>query len=145
MVLFGASQKLNLSFSQHVPYSKDYKPYSCISYNTNNILFQKKINSTSCDLKVNIFDSHLDYVNHFNVLLKDENFLGIRYIFDEIYLFTSFNNGVETILKCRVLDITSKFQSPKNLFSEKREYLNSFSPVSNIGLLSWFPTGMYNK
>lgn len=121
MVLFGSSQKLNLSFSQHVPYSKDYKPYSCISYNSNNILFQKKINSTSCDLKVNIFDSHLDDVNHFNVLLKDENFLGIRHIFDEIYLFTSFNNGVETILKCRVLDITSNFQSPKNLFSEKNK------------------------
>ena len=130
MVLFGSSQKLNLSFSQHVPYSKDYKPYSCISYNTNNILFQKKINSTSCDLKVNIFDSHLDDVNHFNVLLKDENFLGIRYIFDEIYLFTSFNNGVETILKCRVLDITSNFQSPKTYFLKK-------TSLDTLQLYSW--------
>ena len=106
IVLFGMSQKLNLSFSQHVSYSKDYKPLSCFSYKSNNILFQKKINSKSCDLKVNIFDSHLDDVNHFNVLLKDENFIGIRYIFDEIYLFTSFNNGVETILRCRVLDLS---------------------------------------
>jgi hypothetical protein len=36
-------------------------------------------------------------------------------------LFTSFNNGVETILKCRVLDITSNFFSPKNLFAEKNK------------------------
>ena len=109
IVSFGISQKLNLSFSQHVPYSKDYKPLSCISYKSNNVLFQKKINSKFCDLKVNIFDSHLDDVNHFNVLLKDENFIGIRHIFGEIYLFTSVNNGVEAILKCRVLDITSNF------------------------------------
>ena len=121
MFSFGISQKLNLSFSQHVPYSKDYKPLSCISYKSNNILFQKKINSKSCDLKVNIFDSHLDEVNHFNVLLKDENFIAIRHIFGEIYLFTSFNNSVETILKCRVLDITSNFLPPKNLFTEKNK------------------------
>ena len=121
MFSFGISQKLNLSFSQHVPYSKDYKPLSCISYKSNNILFQKKINSKSCDLKVNIFDSHLDEVNHFNVLLKDENFIAIRHIFGEIYLFTSFNNSVETILKCRVLDINSNFLPPKNLFTEKNK------------------------
>ena len=121
LVLFGISQKLNLSFSQHFPYSKDYKPLSCISYKSNNILFQKKINSKFCDLKVNVFDSHLDDVNHFNVLLKDENFIGIRHIFGEIYLFTSVNNGVETILKCRVLDITSNFLNPKNLFAEKNK------------------------
>ena len=121
MFSFGISQKLNLSFTQHVPFSKDYKPLSCISYKSNNILFQKKINSKSCDLKVNIFDSHLDEVNHFNVLLKDENFIAIRHIFGEIYLFTSFNNSVETILKCRVLDITSNFLPPKNLFTEKNK------------------------
>ena len=89
IVSFGISQKLNLSFSQHVPYSKDYKPLSCISYKSNNVLFQKKINSKFCDLKVNIFDSHLDNVNQFNVLLENENFIGIREIFGEIYLFTS--------------------------------------------------------
>ena len=121
MFSFGISQKLNLSFTQHVPFSKDYKPLSCISYKSNNILFQKKINSKSCDLKVNIFDSHLDEVNHFNVLLKDENFIAIRHIFGEIYLFTSFNNSVETILKCRVLDINSNFLPPKNLFTEKNK------------------------
>ena len=121
MFSFGTSQKLNLSFSQHVPYSKDYKPLSCISYKSNNILFQKKINSKSCDLKVNIFNSHLDNVNHFNILLKDENFIGIRHIFGEIYLFTSFSNSVETILKCRILDITSNFLPPKNLFTEKNK------------------------
>ena len=121
MFSFGISQKLNLSFTQHVPFSKDYKPLSCISYKSNNILFQKKINSKSCDLKVNIFDSHLDNVNHFNVLLEDENFIGIRHIFGKIYLFTSVNNGVETILKCRVLDITSNFLPPKNLFTEKNK------------------------
>jgi len=121
IVSFGISQKLNLSFSQHVPYSKDYKPLSCISYKSNNILFQKKINSKFCDLKVNIFDSHLDDVNHFNVILKDENFIGVRHIFGEIYLFTSVNNGVEAILKCRVLDITSNFLTPKNLFTEKNK------------------------
>ena len=122
MVFFGKSQKMNLSFSQHVPYSRDYKPLSCISYNSNNILFQKKINSKYCDLKVNIFDSHLSNINHFNVVLKDEKFLGIRHIFSEIYLFTSFNNGVETILKCRVLDISSNFSPPKNLFAEKNKF-----------------------
>jgi predicted heme/steroid binding protein len=36
-------------------------------------------------------------------------------------LFTSVNNGVETILKCRVLDITSNFLTPKNLFTEKNK------------------------
>ena len=121
IVSFGISQKLNLSFSQHFPYSKDYKPLSCISHKSNNILFQKKINSKSCDLKVNIFDSHLDNVNHFNVLLKDENFIGIRHMFGEIYLFTSVNNGVETILKYRVLDITSNFLNPINLFTENNK------------------------
>jgi predicted heme/steroid binding protein len=121
MFSFGTSQKLNLSFSQHVPYSNDYKPLSCISYKSNNILFQKKINSKYCDLKVNIFNSHLDNVNHFNVLLKDENFIGIRHIFGEIYLFTSSSNSLETILKCRVLDITSKFLPPKILFTEKNK------------------------
>ena len=121
MFSYGISQNINFSFSQKIPYSKDYKPFSCFSYNSNNILFQKKINSKSCDLKVNIFDIHLADVNHFNVILKDEKFLGIRYIFNEIYLFTSFNNGVETILKCRVLDITSNFFSPKNLFAEKNK------------------------
>ena len=131
MFSFGISQKLNLSFTQHVPFSKDYKPLSCISYKSNNILFQKKINSKSCDLKVNIFDSHLDEVNHFNVLLKDENFIAIRHIFGEIYLFTSFNNSVETILKCRVLDITSNFLPPKNLFTEK----NKSGHVSNYILV----------
>ena len=131
MFSFGISQKLNLSFSQHVPYSKDYKPLSCISYKSNNILFQKKINSKSCDLKVNIFDSQLDEVNHFNVLLKDENFIAIRHIFGEIYLFTSFNNSVETILKCRVLDITSNFLPPQNLFTEK----NKSGHVSNYILV----------
>ena len=90
IVSFGISQKLNLSFSQHVPYSKDYKPLSCISYKSNNVLFQKKINSKFCDLKVNIFDSHLDNVNHFNVLIEDENFIGIRQIFGEIYFQRSF-------------------------------------------------------
>ena len=131
MFSFGISQKLNLSFTQHVPFSKDYKPLSCISYKSNNILFQKKINSKSCDLKVNIFDSHLDEVNHFNVLLKDENFIAIRHIFGEIYLFTSFNNSVETILKCRVLDINSNFLPPKNLFTEK----NKSGHVSNYILV----------
>ena len=131
MFSFGISQKLNLSFSQHVPYSKEYKPLSCISYKSNNILFQKKINSKSCDLKVNIFDSQLDEVNHFNVLLKDENFIAIRHIFGEIYLFTSFNNSVETILKCRVLDITSNFLPPQNLFTEK----NKSGHVSNYILV----------
>ena len=112
---------MNLSFSQHVPYSNEYKPFSCFSYNSYNILFQKKINSKSCDLKVNVFDSHLDDVNHFNIVLNDENFLGIRSIFNEIYLFTFFNNGVESILRCRVLDINSNFISPKNLFVEKNK------------------------
>ena len=112
---------MNLSFSQHVPYSNEYKPFSCFSYNSKNILFQKKINSKSCDLKVNVFDSHLDDVNHFNIVLNDENFLGIRSIFNEIYLFTSFNNGVESILRSRVLDINSNFISPKNLFVEKNK------------------------
>ena len=119
MVFLGMSQKLNLSFSQHVPYSKDYKPFSCLSYNSKNILFQKKINSKYCDLKVNVFDSHLDNINHFNVILNDEKFLGIKHIFNVIYLFTSFNNGVETILKYRKLDVNSNFLSPKNLFVEK--------------------------
>ena len=118
---FGISQNINFSFSQKIPYSKDYKPFSCFSYNSNNILFQKKINSKYCDLKVNIFDIHLADVNHFNFILKDEKFLGIRHIFNEIYLFTSFNNGVETILKYRLLDITSKFCSPENLFAEKNK------------------------
>ena len=121
MVSLGMSQKLNLSFSQHVPFSKDYKPFSCLSYNSNNILFQKKINSKYCDLKVNVFDSHLDNINHFNVILNDEKFLGIKHIFNMIYLFTSFNNGVETILKYRELDVNSNFLSPKNLFVEKNK------------------------
>ena len=119
VVSIGTSQKLNLSFSQHVPYSNEYKPLTCISYKSNNVLFQKKIKSKSCDLKVNIFDSHLDDVNHFNIVLNEEKFVGIRHIFNEIFLFTSSNNGVETILKCRKLDINSEFLSPKNLFEEK--------------------------
>tara|TARA_Y100000389_G_scaffold125081_1_gene122430 strand:+ start:90 stop:1493 length:1404 start_codon:yes stop_codon:yes gene_type:complete len=121
MVSLGMSQKLNLSFSQHVPYSKDYKPFSCLSYNSNNILFQKKINSKYCDLKVNVFDSHLDHIKHFSVILNDEKFLGIKHIFNVIYLFTSFNNGVETILKYRKLDINYNFLAPKNLFVEKNK------------------------
>ena len=121
MVSLGMSQKLNLSFSQHVPYSKDYKPFSCLSYNSNNIHFQKKINSKYCDLKVNVFDSHLYNIHHFNVILNDEKFLGIKHIFNVIYLFTSFNNGVETILKYRELDVNSNILSPKNLFVEKNK------------------------
>ena len=121
MFSFGISQKLNLSFSQHISCSKDYKPLSCFSYNSNNILFQKKTNSKSCDLKVNVFDSHLNEIKRFNVVLKDEKFLGIRNIFNEIYLFTSFDNGIETTLKYRELDITSNFLSSKNLFVEKNK------------------------
>ena len=121
MVSLGMSQKLNLSFSQHVPYSKDYKPFLCLSYNSNNILFQKKTNSKSFDLKVNVFDSHLDEIKRFNIVLKDEKFLGIRNIFNKIYLFTSFDNGIETTLKYRELDITSNFLSSKNLFVEKNK------------------------
>ena len=121
MVSLGMSQKLNLSFSQHVPYSKDYKPFLCLSYNSNNILFQKKTNSKSFDLKVNVFDSHLDEIKRFNIVLKDEKFLGIRNIFNKIYLFTSFDNGIETTLKYRELDITSNFLSSKNLFIEKNK------------------------
>ena len=121
MFSFGISQELNLSFSQHISCSKDYKPLSCFSFNSNNILFQKKTNSKSCDLKVNVFDSHLDEVKRFNVVLKDEKFLGIRNIFNEIYLFTSFDNGIETTLKYRELDITSNFLSSKNLFVEKNK------------------------
>ena len=42
VVFIGTSEKLNLSFSQHVPYSNEYKPLTCISYKSNNVLFQKK-------------------------------------------------------------------------------------------------------
>ena len=72
MFSFGISQELNLSFSQHISCYKDYKPLSCFSFNSNNILFQKKTNSKSCDLKVNVFDSHLDEIKRFNVVLNDE-------------------------------------------------------------------------
>ena len=111
-------QDLQLSFSEHVPYESNYKAIRCINYNSKHLLFQSKKKSKHCDIKVNIFDEDFKIQNQFNFKIDNEKLVGVRLLFDNIVLFTTLNNGVETVLRSRILDISSKFLSPKNIFSE---------------------------
>lgn len=112
------SQGLQLSFSEHVPYESSYKPISCINYKLNHVLIQSKKKSKYCDIKVNIFDENFKNKNQFNFKIENEKLVGVRLLFENIVLFTSHNNGVETVLRTRILNISSNFLSPKDIFSE---------------------------
>lgn len=118
ITLYFFSQGLQLSFSEHVSYESNYKAISCINYNSKHVLIQSKKKSENCDIKVNIFDSDLKNKNQFNFKIDNEKLVGVRLLYNNIVLFTSLNNGVETILRARTLDISSKFLSPKNIFLE---------------------------
>ena len=112
------SQDLQLSFSEHVPYESNYKAIRCINYKSGHILFMRKKKSKHCNIKVHIFDEDFKNKNQFNFIIDNEKLVGVRLLFDNIVLFTSLNNGVETILRSRILDISSNFLSPKNIFSQ---------------------------
>ena len=111
-------QDLQLSFSEHIPYESNYKAIRCINYKSKHLLFQSKKKSKNCDIKVNIFDEDFKIQNQFNFKIDNEKLVGVRLLYDNIVLFTTLNNGVETVLRSRILDISSKFLSPKNIFSE---------------------------
>ena len=111
------SQDLQLSFSEHVPYESNYKAIRCINYNSKHLLFQSKKKSKNCDIKVNVFDEDFKNKNQFNFYIDNEKLVGVRLLFNNIVLFTTLNNGVETVLRTRILDVSSKFLAPKNIFS----------------------------
>ncbi len=115
------SQDLQLSFSEHVPYESNYKAIRCINYNSKHLLFQSKKKSKNCDIKVNVFDEDFKNKNQFNFYIDNEKLVGVRLLFNNIVLFTTLNNGVETVLRTRILDVSSKFLAPKNIFSESNK------------------------
>ena len=115
------SQELQLSFSEHVPYESNYKAIRCINYNSKHLLFQSKKKSKNCDIKVNVFDEDFKNKNQFNFYIDNEKLVGVRLLFNNIVLFTTLNNGVETVLRTRILDVSSKFLAPKNIFSESNK------------------------
>ena len=133
-VNFIFSQGLELSFSEHHPFENDYKPISCFNYNSSHILFQQKQKSKYCVLKVNIFNKSLKSANYFNAEFTKESFVGIRNIFDNIILFTSINDGTNTILRSRYLDINSTFSPPKDVYSKpnKSGYSSNFKIANKV-------------
>ena len=82
------------------------------------LLFQSNKKSKHCEIKVNVFDKDFKNQNQFNFNIDNEKLVGVRLLFDNVVLFTSLNNGVETVLRTRILDVSSKFLAPKNIFSE---------------------------
>ena len=113
------AQDLQLTFSDKVFTSLEYKPLSCISHGGSYLYFQKSKTSKFCDFKLNIFDEDLKSTNQFDVEFANENFLGVRLLFQKVMLFTSRRNGEFTFLVSRQLDLNNGFVSEKIIYQEE--------------------------
>ena len=112
------SQGIEFRFSDNIQVSKEYKPHSCFQYEENYVLIQKKIKSSSCDLKVNLFNSSLKIKNQFDAVINDHLFISINYFFDKIFLFTSKNENNSTQLYFHEFNLNDGFIKSKKIFDE---------------------------
>ena len=112
------SQKTDLKFSDYIQVSNEYKPYCCFEYQGNFILIQKKIKSSFCDLKLNLFNSSLKAKNQFDVEIKNHLFVSINYFFDKILLFTSKNENSSVQLYVHEFNLNSGFIKTRKIFDE---------------------------
>ena len=119
-------QDLQLSFSEHVPYESNYKAIRCINYNSKHLLFQSKQKNQNIAIlrSISLMKILKFKINSTLKLIMKSWF--VRLLFDNIVLFTTLNNGVETVLRSRILDISSKFLVLKIFFQ---------SPTSQVILL----------
>jgi len=113
------AQDLQLTFSDKVFTSLEYKPLSCVSHDGSYLYFQKSKTSKFCDFKLNIFDEDLKSTNQFDVEFANEIFLGVRLLFQKVMLFTSRRNGEFTFLVSRQLDFNNGFISEKIIYQEE--------------------------
>ena len=115
----GIINSQQFKFSENINTSPDYKPYLCFSVEGNYILVQKKIKSSICDLKLNLFNSNLKSTNQFDVKIKEHVFVSMRQIFNKIFLFTSKNENNSTLLYVHEFNINNGFINSKQIYKEK--------------------------
>ncbi len=119
------SQEIKFTFSDNIKVTEEYKPHSCFEYDGHYVLIQKKIKSSSCNLKVNLFNSSLNIKNQFDVTIDNHFFINANYIFNKIFLFTSLNKNNYTQLYVHEFDLNSGFINSRKIFEEPN--INGYS------------------
>ena len=77
------AQDLQLTFSDKVFTSSEYKPLFCLLHEGSYLFFQNNKTSKFCNFKLNVFNGDLKNINQFDIEFEDETFLGVRSLFEK--------------------------------------------------------------
>ena len=126
-IMINSAQDIALSFSDMVS-SKGLSPVNCVVSSDKYFYIQQREKSKKCDLTINIFNDKLKKEASFSLDNPKYEFISIKYFFDKVILFASYNEQMHTHLVYSILDDKLGFGPFNEIFKEpqKSGYPTSF-------------------